>query len=151
MKKTLSHFLLLFVVVLLMAGCKKDEPEYTVAPKSSIIFDDNIDKVTADYKKAGNLVLKVGINGPATSVRITSSYSVGSTPKTKDLNSFPVVDGAATVNIPAVSVRNTADGELVGATSNATTRPPNTYVLIVDAVNPDGSTDRRYFTTVIVQ
>ncbi|UOQ55019.1 hypothetical protein [Hymenobacter cellulosivorans] len=148
MKKIFPHFLLLFVALVLLAGCKKDDPEYTVAPKSQIIFDDNIDKVTADYKKANNLTLKVGIVGSATSVRIESSYTVAGAAKTKLVGTFPVSDGVASVSVPTAAL---SDTPIVGATTNATTRPANTFTLAVDAINPEGGSDRRYFTAVVVQ
>ncbi|PJJ58850.1 hypothetical protein [Hymenobacter chitinivorans] len=147
MKKTFPYFLLLFMA-LVLAGCKEDDPQYTITPKSQIIFDDNIDKVTADYKKAGNLSLKVSIVGSATSVRIESSYSVAGAAKTKLVGTFPVTDGVASVNVPSSTL---SDTEIVGATSNATTRPANTFTLAVDAINPDANSDRRYFTAVVVQ
>ena len=142
---------MLFVAVLTLAGCKKAETDFHISPKSVIVFDDDINRISGDYAKSGNLTLKIGVTGAATSVRISSNYTVSGVAKTKDLGTIPVTNGVATLNIPAVDVRNTADGAVVGATTNATTRPANTYNLTVDAVNPDGSTERRFFAAVILQ
>jgi hypothetical protein len=152
MKKTLSHLLSLVVAIVLLASCKKSQQEFNIVPKSSIVFDDNVDKISADYKKGTNLNLKIGVAGSATAVRVTSTYNVGASAKTKDLGVIPVANGAAVLNIPVSDLRNTADGLVVGAGSApSSTRPENTYTLIVDANNADGSTERRYFTAVIVQ
>ncbi|TGE19252.1 hypothetical protein [Hymenobacter elongatus] len=153
MKKIISHFLSLFVAVSLLAGCKEDEPDFNVTPKSSIVFDDNIDKATADFKLADNVAIRVGIIGSATSVRVTSNYSVGTTAKTKDLGTVAVSNGVAVFSVPSNSLRNSADGAIVGASDVAPTssRPANTYNLAVDAFNPDGSSERRFFSAVIVR
>lgn len=153
MKKLTLHILMLFVALLTMAGCKKAETDFHLTPKSVIVFDDDINKISADYSKAGNLNLKIGVTGPATSVRIVSTYNSSTgVAKTSDLGTIPVNNGVAVLNIPAINVRNSADGAVVGAGSNpSSSRTNNTYNLLVDAVNPDGSTERRYFAAVIVQ
>ncbi len=151
MKKTLSHFLLLFAAIMLSASCKKNQQDFDVVPKSSIIFDDNVDKISADYKKGANINLKIGVVG-TTTVRVTSTYNVGAAPKSKDLGILSVANGAAVLNIPVADLRNAADGPVIGAgTAPASTRPDNTYTLVVEANNAGGSTERRYYTAILVQ
>ena len=161
MKKTLSHFFPLVVAAVLLAGCKKDGPDFNVVPKSVIIFDDTIDKASADFAKNGNVTLKIGVTGPATSVKVTSTYAVGPDTKTKDLGTLQLVNGAAMLSVPVASLRNAADGAIIGVgtapnplpagtTATSYSRAGNTYALIVDAVD-GGSSDRRYFSAVIVQ
>ena len=123
-----------------------------MVPKSSIIFDDNVDKISADYKKGTNINLKIGVAGGTTAVRVTSTYNVGAAPKSKDLGTLSVANGAAVLNIPVADLRNAADGPVIGAgTAPSSTRPDNTYTLIVEANNSGGSTERRYYTAVLVQ
>ena len=161
MKKTLSQFFPLVVAVVLLAGCKKDMPDFNVVPKSVIVFDDTIDKVTADYSKNGNVTLKISVSGPATSVKIASSYAVGPDTKTKDLVTLPLTNGSAVLTVPTVSLRNAADGPIIGVgtapnplpagtTAASYSRAGNTYSLIVDAVD-GGSSERRYFSAVVLQ
>lgn len=149
MKKAFNILSLFFLALLMLSSCKKDEPNFRATSKTQIIFDDNINKVTADYKRDSNLVLKITANG-ASSIRVTSQYFTSTGAKTKDLGTLSVADGSATLNIPAISVRNTADGAVGGATG-ASSRPDNTYTLKVDAILPDGSNETRYFSAVIVQ
>ncbi|GAA4346610.1 hypothetical protein GCM10023185_01080 [Hymenobacter saemangeumensis] len=152
MYKLIRPLLILLVAVASLTGCKKKETDFNVMPKSQIIFDDQVDKITADYRKTGNLTLKVGVVGAATSVRVTSTYSVGGVARRVDLGTFPVNGGAAQVNVPATAVRAAADGAVVGAgTMPASSRAANTYILEVDAINPDNSTERRFFSAVITQ
>ena len=49
MKKNPLSLLLLLLSVLTLASCKKTETDYNVGPKLQIVFDNDIDKVTADY------------------------------------------------------------------------------------------------------
>jgi len=149
MKKTpLSLLLLLLLSVLTFASCKKTETDYNVGPKLQIVFDNDIDKVTADYKVGSTLSLRVAAAG-ATSVSIVTTYSSG-TARTANLGSFPVVDGVATVSVPANSLRATGDGLPVGANTTPVSRAANTYTLIVDATG-NGTTERRFFSAVLVQ
>jgi hypothetical protein len=165
MNTLLRPLFVLLLAVASLSGCKKEEPTLGMPPKSSIIFDDASDKTGADYRKGGDLTLKVGISGAATSVRITSTYSAGGAAKTVELGPFPVSGGAATISIPASQLRAAADGPIVGAatvanpiptplptgtTAASFSRANNTYVLLVDAIAPDGSTERRFFTAVIL-
>lgn len=153
--------LLVLLVAASLTSCKEEEQNFKVAPKSAIVFDDAVDKITADYRMGGNLNLKVGISGAATSVQVTSTYSASGA-KSVNLGTFPVTDGAATINIPASRLRAAADGPIPGAgpvptplpmglTAASFSRGANTYVLLVDAYAPDGSFERRYFTAVITQ
>ena len=159
MKKLTLNLLVLFAALLTLAGCKKAEPDFKLTPKLGIIFDDNIDKVGADYKIGSMLVLKVSVSGAST-INIVSTYTTG-TAKTTNLGSFPVTNGVATVSIPANSLRASADGAPVGVgpapnplppgtTAASYTRANNTYTLAVDAIS--GSvTERRFYTAVLVQ
>ena len=134
--------------VLTFASCKKTETDYNVGPKLQIVFDNDIDKVTADYKVGSTLSLRVAAAG-ATSISIVTTYSSG-TARTANLGSFAVVDGVATVSVPANSVRATGDGLPVGANTTPVSRAANTYTLIVDATG-NGTTERRFFSAVLVQ
>ncbi|QIL75699.1 MULTISPECIES: hypothetical protein [Hymenobacter] len=145
MKRTIYHLLLLLVTAITLASCEKEEENFRVTPPTQIIFDDFIDKNTADYKVTGNIDLKISAPGAST-VRILSTYTGGS----KDLGTLAIANGSATLSIPARSVRTT--GTVVGAGSNPTsTRAANTYTFKVDATMPDASVATRYFTAVIVQ
>jgi hypothetical protein len=148
MKKTSFNLLFLLLTLFTLASCEKDEPNFNVGPKFNIVFDDAIDKVTADYKVGSTMTLKISAEGAST-VSIVSNYSTG-TVRTANLGSFPVTNGVATVTIPANSLRAAADGTPVGATATASTRPGNTYTLTVDA-SGGGNTERRFFTAVLVQ
>jgi hypothetical protein len=151
MKSLFNFLLILFAATFSLSSCEKEETNFRVASKAQIIFDDNIDKVTADYTKAGNLALKISADG-ANSVKVTSQYTASGVAKEQNLGTLAVSNGVASLNVPAVSVRNTADGLVVGAGSNPTSsRATNTYILKVDAIIADGSTETRYFTAVIVQ
>lgn len=148
-----------------LGSCKKDETNYNITPKSQIIFDNDIDKVTADYQKSTTLNLRIGINGSANSVRITSTYSVivgnETRPRSLDLGVFPVNAGVVMLSIPVTGLRAAADGVLVGAGPTPTTpaglnpalysRATNSYALVVDATAPDGGADRRFYTVVATQ
>lgn len=145
MKKIIYHLLFLLVSAITLASCEKDEPDFRITPTTQIVFDDDVNKITDDYKVTGNIVLKISAPG-ASSIRVTSSYSGGS----KDLGTLPVTNDVAMLDIPARSVRTT--GTVVGAGTNPTsTRAANTYTFKVDATLPDASVATRYFTTVIVQ
>ena len=171
MNKIFSAVLLLLVATTSLSSCKKDEKDFNVVPKSSIVFDGAVDKITAEYPKGGNIVLKVGVSGAATGVRIASTYTAGGVAKRVELGPgpnftpgiFPVSGGAATISIPTSSLRAGADGPINGAASATTPAPSplppgttagsfsraaNTYVLVVEAVAPDGSTERRFLTVV---
>ena len=160
MKKLTFNLFVLFVALLALAGCKKAEPDFRLTPKLGIIFDDNIDKVTADYKIGSMLVLKISASD-ATTIKIVSNYTVGANTKTADLGSFSVTNGVATVSILANRLRASADGEAVGAglapsplpagtTAASYTRANNTYTLAVDAIAGSVS-ERRFYTAVLVQ
>lgn len=157
MKSLVNFLIILFAATLSLSSCEKEEPNFRVTSKAQIIFDDNIEKISADFSKAGNIALKISADG-ANSVRVTSLYSASGA-KSKDLGTFAVTDGAASFNVPAVSVRNAADGAVLGASAAATTNPTlpassrgdNTYSLKVDAILPDGGVETRYFTAVIVR
>ncbi|HEX8428649.1 hypothetical protein [Hymenobacter sp.] len=131
MKKFIYNILLLLVTVIALTSCEKEEENFRVTPQTQIIFDDNIDKITASYRSAGSIVLKIAAPG-ATSVRVTSRYTGGSVV----LGPLSVADGFATLNVPATSVRTT--GTLVGS-----------YSFQIDATLPDGSVVTRFFTAVI--
>ena len=147
MKK--NPLLLLLLSVLTFAGCKKTEVNYNVGPKLQIVFDNDIDKVTSDYKTGSTLNLRVAAAG-ATSVNIVTTYSTGTT-RTANLGSFPVVNDVATVSIQANSLRAAGDGLPIGAgTTPVSSRAANTYTLIVDATG-NGTTERRLFNAVLVQ
>lgn len=150
MKKNLYSLLFLLLATLSLASCKKDEPSLQVTPTTPIVFDDSVDKITADYKVGSTLTLKVAAPN-ATSISIVTTYTTG-TVRTANLGSFPVTNGVATVTIPANNLRASADGTPVGAPSTATAvvRTANTYTLTVDAT--DGtSTSRRFYAAVLVQ
>ena len=149
MKKNPLSLLLLLLSVLTLASCKKTETDYNVGPKLQIVFDNDIDKVTADYKVGSTLSLRVAAAG-ATSVSIVTTYTSGTT-RTVNLGNIPVVDGVATVSVPANNLRATGDGLPVGAgNSPVSSRAANTYTLIVDATG-NGTTERRFFSAVLVQ
>lgn len=148
MKKNSLSLLLLLLSVLTFASCKKTETDYNVGPKLQIVFDNNIDKVTADYKVGSTFTLLIAATG-ATSVSIVTTYTTG-TVKTANLGSFPVVDGVATVSVPANSLRAAGDGAPAGAVATAPSRTANTYALAVDATG-NGTTERRLFNAVLVQ
>ncbi|OGX82376.1 hypothetical protein [Hymenobacter glacialis] len=159
MKKSSFNLLFLLLALFTLASCEKDEPNLNVGPKMSIVFDDAIDKTTADYKIGSTLTLKIRAEGAST-VSIITNYTTG-TVRTANLGTFPVTNGVATVTIPAnslraaadgapVGARATADGAPVGAPATAATRPANTYTLTVDATG-NGVTERRFFTAVLVQ
>ena len=149
MKKNPLSLLLLLLSVLTLASCKKTETDYNVGPKLQIVFDNDIDKVTADYKVGSTLSLRVAAAG-ATSVSIVTTYTSGTT-RTVNLGNIQVVDGVATVSVQANSLRATGDGLPVGAGSSpVSSRAANTYTLIVDATG-NGTTERRFFSAVLVQ
>jgi hypothetical protein len=153
MRKYVYHLLLLCFAALSFTSCKQDDVlDNMIIPKTSITFDDNIEKNTADYSKSSTLTLKISGVGAANNVQVTSTYSVGNAAKSKDLGTVPVTDGVATLSVPASSLRNTADGAVVGGTATGTgtaTRANNTYVLQVNALLPDGTSERRLFTAVL--
>ena len=149
MKKNPLLLLLLLLSMLTFASCKKTEMDYNVGPKLQIVFDNNIDKVTADYKVGSTLSLRVAAAG-ASSVSIVTTYATGTTRKA-NLGSFPVIDGVATVSIPANTLRAAGDGTPIGAgTAPVSSRAANTYALTVDATG-NGTTERRFFNAVLVQ
>lgn len=148
MKKNPLSLLLLLLSVLTFASCKKTETDYNVGPKLQIVFDNDIDKVTADYKVGSTFTLRVAAAG-ASSISIVTTYSTG-TAGTANLGSFPVTDGVATVSIPANSLRAAGDGAPAGAGTTAASRTANTYTLAVDATG-NGNTERRLFNAVLVQ
>lgn len=148
MKKNPLSLLLLLLSVLTFASCKKTETDYNVGPKLQIVFDNDIDKVTADYKVGSTFTLRVAAAG-ATSISIVTTYPTG-TAGTANLGSFPVVDGVATVSILANSLRAAGDGAPTGAVGTAPSRTANTYTLAVDATG-NGTTERRLFRAVLVQ
>ena len=162
MKKNPLSLLLLLTSVLTFAGCKKTETNYNVEPKLLITFDDNIDKVTADFQRLRLLNIKVGFNASVSTVRVTSTYQVfvGSDlkPRSLDLGVFPVNAGVVTITNPVLGLRAAADGTLVGAGATPTGMNPalynrsiNSYALAIDATTPDGNTSRRFFTVVATQ
>ena len=166
MNKITRTLLLLLLATASLSSCKKEEPNFNVAPKSLIIFDDNIDKVTADFKIADNVTLKVSVAGSVSTIRIASTYNdvrvAGvTTPKRFDLAPVSVSNGVATINIPTSALRAPGDGPVIGVrpapapplpmgvSADSYTRAGNTYTLIIDAVAADGSSERRFFTVVI--
>ncbi len=154
MKKTSFNLLFLLLTLVTLASCKKEEPNFNISPKINIVFDDAIDKTTADYKIGSTMTLKISAEGAST-VSIVSNYTVrvgtNDVPKTVNLGSFPVTNGVATVTIPANSLRAAADGAPIGAgTAPASTRAANTYTLTVEAMG-GGNTERRFFTAVLVR
>ena len=154
MKKNTHNLLLLLLALFTLVSCKKEEPNFNVGPKINIVFDDKIDKVTADYKIGSTLVLQVAAPG-ANTLAIVSNYNVNingvNTPKRVNLGSFPVVNGVATVSIPANSLRATADGAPIGAgTAPVSLRVDNTYSLAVDATSNE-TTERRFFNAVLIR
>lgn len=146
---------ILCLVGLSLASCEKDEIiDDMIIPKTSITFNDNIETITADYNKASTLTLKISGVEAASNVQVTSTYSVGSAAKSKDLGTVPVTNGTATLSVPASSLRNTADGAVEGAgapNTGASTRANNTYVLQVNALLSDGTSERRLFTAVLTK
>ena len=149
MKKNTYSLLLLLLTLFTLASCKKEETNFNVGPKINIVFDDAIDKVTADYKVGSTLTLKIAADG-ASSISIVSTYPTG-TARTTNLGTFAVTNGVATVSIPANSLRATADGTPIGAGATpVSSRAANTYVLAVDATG-NGVTERRFFTAILVQ
>ena len=154
MKKSAYLLFWLFAVVSL-ASCKKSYPDYQVMPTTSIVFDDLVDKTTADYKIGSTLTLKISAPG-TTSVSIISSYPVTASGTTttvsQNLGTFQTTNGVVSLSIPANSLRATANGTPVGAPAGASAavRTANTYTLTVDAA--DGTnTSRRFYTAVLVQ
>ncbi|SMB97299.1 hypothetical protein SAMN00120144_0346 [Hymenobacter roseosalivarius DSM 11622] len=144
MKKIIYHVLLLLVAAMTLASCKKEEENFRIIPQTPIIFDDNINKITADYPLNSNIVLKISAAG-ASSVTVTNL-----TGGTKVLGTLPIVDGTATLSVPANSIR--ATGTVVGAgTSPASSRAANTFNFKVDATLAGGTTATRYYTAVIVR
>ncbi|MBC6988448.1 MULTISPECIES: hypothetical protein [Hymenobacter] len=155
MKKYVHTFFLLLVTALFLGSCKKDGVlDDMIIPKTSITFDDNIEKITGDYKKDATLTLKISGLATATGVQVTSTYSPS---KSKDLGTLTVSNGTATLSVPASALRNTADGAIVGAPSTGAagtgtgSRANNSYPLFVKAVLPDGTTEQRVFTAVLTQ
>lgn len=152
MKSLFNAFLFLLAATFTLSSCEQEETDYRVKPKTQIIFADNIDVNAADFKKGNRMNLKVTANG-ASSIRVTSLYNIGASSKTKDVGTFTISDGSAIVTAFSESVRNTADGEVLGASTTApiSSRPDNTYTLKVDAVFADGSFETRYLTAVITR
>ncbi|WP_426490371.1 hypothetical protein [Hymenobacter sp. 102] len=134
-----------------LMSCEKDEPVNMIMPKANIIFDDNIEKISADYKVNQPIVLKISVGDQAASVNITSNYVVGTATKSKAF-ALPVSNGAATLSVAANDLRNSGDGAVIGAGSApASSRAANTFTLKVDAILRDGSTESRFYTLVVVQ
>lgn len=134
-----------------LISCEKDEPVVMVMPKANIIFDDNIEKISADYKVSQSVNLKISVGDQAASVVVTSNYTIGTAAKSR-VFTLPVNNGVATFSVPANDLRNVADGVVIGAGSTpSSSRAANTFNLKVDAVLKDGSIESRYYTLVIVQ
>jgi uncharacterized lipoprotein YajG len=145
MKKIISHLLLLLVAVVALASCKKEEEDFRFRPQTQIIFNDNIENITADYSVAGNIVLKITATG-ASSVTVTNL-----TGGPKVLGTLPIgADGSATLTVRTNTIRNT--GTVTAATgTTAAARNAATYSLKVDATQADGTLATRYFSAVVVQ
>lgn len=144
MKKIVSHLLLLLVAVVALASCEKDEPDFRVMPLTQIIFNENIETITADYSVTGNIVLRISAVG-ASSVTVTNL-----TGGPKVLGTLPVVDGVATLTVPTNSIRST--GTVAAATgATAAARNAATYSFKVDATQADGTLATRYFSAVVVR
>ncbi|HEX8350331.1 MAG TPA: hypothetical protein VF598_10245 [Hymenobacter sp.] len=150
MKKNIIALLLCLTGALTVSSCKKSEANYDVGPQLQIVFDDNIDKVTADYQVGTTLNLKVAAEG-ANTISIVSTYPTG-TVRTANLGTFPVVNGVALVSVQVNSLRATGDGAPIGAGTvpPVSSRAANTYTLAVDAT-AGAVTERRFFTAVLVR
>lgn len=153
MKRPFHAIFLFFVAALtLLTSCEKDDVlDDMIIPQTNITFDDNINKTTADYKLNSTLTLKVSGLNDATSVQVTSRYTVSGTTKSKEVATLTPSDGVATLSVPVSSLRNTADGAITGAGTTAASRTSNTYNLVVKATLPDNTTEQRIFFAVIVQ
>ncbi|GGG51871.1 hypothetical protein GCM10011378_30140 [Hymenobacter glacieicola] len=132
-------------------SCEKDDEVVMVMPKANIVFDDNIEKISADYKVNQPITLKIRVGNEATSVRVISNYTVAAGAKTKEFT-LPVTNGVATFTVAANDLRNTSDGAVVGAgTAPASTRAANTFNLRVDALLAGGAYESRFYTLTVVQ
>lgn len=154
MKRPLHTFFLFLITALaLLTGCDKDNDvlDDMIMPQTAITFDDNINKISADYKLNTTLALKISGLGPATSVQVTSRYSVSSVAKTKEVATLTPTNGVATLSVPVSTLRAAADGAIPGATGTAASRTSNTYTLVVKAILPDNTTEQRLFSAVVVQ
>jgi hypothetical protein len=132
MKKIIYNLLLLFVTVVALSSCEKEEENFRVTPPTQIIFDENINKITGSYGASGNITLKISAPG-ATSVTVRTG--------TRTLATLPVAaDGVANLNIPSTSVR---------PAGSAPSTIPGSYSFRVDATMPDGSIATRFYTVVV--
>ncbi|UOR03850.1 hypothetical protein MUN82_12925 [Hymenobacter aerilatus] len=145
-------FFLLFAALTMLTSCEKDDVlDNMVIPQTTITFDDNIDKITADYKVNSTLTLKISGLNTATSVQVTSRYTASGATKTKEVATLIPTNGVATLSVPVSALRNTADGAITGATTTTASRTSNTYSLIVKATLPNNITEQRIFSAIIVQ
>lgn len=143
MKKIMYNLLLLLATVAALSSCEKEEEDFRVITQTQIIFNDNIETLTADYPLSGNIVLQISAAG-ASSVTVTNL-----TGGPKVLGTLPVVDGVATLNVPTNSIRST--GTVAAATgATAAARAAATYSFKVDATQADGTLATRYFSAVVV-
>ncbi|UYZ63265.1 hypothetical protein [Hymenobacter weizhouensis] len=153
MKKHWHYFFFLFLAFITLSSCEKEEPDLEDAPRTNIIFNDNIDLGAADFRLNTPVTLKITLQGEQpTSLKVVSRYLVGSTVRLVDVATLPVSNGTATLNVPASALRNTADGPVVGAGTNPnSSRSANTYTLLVQATLADGRVEQRTFTAVVVR
>lgn len=142
MKNSLYNFLVLLVVLPFLGSCKKDDPVNMIVPQTTIIFDDDIDKLGGSFPANGNATVKVNVTGaPVQNIRVSSRYNIGGNPVTHNLGTFPVTGGVANVAVPANQLRRPQDPVLTGVGSAAA----NTVQLLFDAVLADGNFERRIF------
>lgn len=153
MKKHLSYILFLFLTLLSLSSCEKEEPDLEDAPRTNIVFNDNTDLAAADFKLADPVILKITLQGEQpTSVKVVSRYTAGSNTRLVDVATLQVNNGTAMLNVPASALRNSQDGTVIGAGTNpASSRAANTYALLVQAGLADGRVEQRIFTAVIVR
>lgn len=145
-----------FLVLLLASiwiSCEQDPKIEDIRPEATIVFDDDINKTSGTYFTAGFVNIKVSVSNSTSAVNVSSRYtpSGATAPKIYSLGSFPVSGGVANFSVAARSIYDPADEQDNDATTLADgkVRPIGAFVLLFDAVLPDGGTERRLYTATI--
>jgi hypothetical protein len=146
MKNILYNILVLLVVLASLGSCKKEDPVKMIIPQTTLIFDQDIDKIAGSFRANAPVAVRVNVSGaPVQSIRVSSRYNIGGNPVTHNLGTVNVAEGVANFSVPANQLRRPQDPVLTGAGSAAA----NTVQLLFDAVLPDGNFERRIFSATV--
>jgi hypothetical protein len=146
MKNSLYNILVLLVVFATLGGCKKDDPVAMIVPQTTIVFDENIDRIGGTFPADGNVTVNVGVTGaPVEQIRVVSRYNMAGSQVTHSLGNVAVANGVANFSVPVNQLRRPQDPVLTGAGGAAA----NTVQLLFDAILPDGNYERRIFSATV--